>query len=159
MKNTLFPLLLIFVLMMFSISRNNDLVGSLTKEAILESYPTWQEVMANYIPQPESLDRLKSVDYVINIEVVLGTWCPDSKEHVSAYFKVMEMVDNPMIQSSYTGIPKEKEAREPFIQGKGITRVPTFIVTIDGEERGRIIEHPEKSVEEDLVNIIEGKKA
>ena len=67
------------------------------------------------------------------------------------------MTDNPMIQSSYVGIPKEIEARQPYIQGKDIIRIPTFIVTIDGEERGRIIEHPENSIEEDLVHIILGK--
>lgn len=154
MKNTLFPLLLIFALMLFSISRNDNLVGSLTEETILESYPDWLEVKASYFPDPESLARLKSVQVPVHIEVVLGTWCPDSKQHVSAYFKLIELAENPMIQSLYTGIPKEKEAREPYIRGKNITRVPTFIVTIDGEEHGRIIEHPEKSIEEDLVSII-----
>ena len=158
MKNTLFPLLLIFALMLFSLSRNSDLVGSLTEETILENCPDWQEIKASYFPHPGFLERLKSVDFMVNIEVILGTWCSDSKQHVSAYFKLMEMADNPMIQTSYTGIPKEKEAREPYIQGKNIIRVPTFIVTIDGEERGRIIEHPEESVEEDLMDIIEGKK-
>ncbi len=158
MKNTLFPLLLIFILMMFSVGQNSDLIGSLTEENILESYPDWQGIKASYFPQSESLERLKSVNFMVKVEVILGTWCSDSKQHVSAYFKLMEMADNPMIQTSYTGIPKEKEAREPYIQGKNITRVPTFIVTIDGEEHGRIIEHPEKSVEEDLLDIIGSKE-
>ncbi len=158
MKNTLFSLLLIFVLMLLSVSQNSDLVGSLTEETILENYPDWQEIKASYFPQSESLERLKSVNFMVNIEVILGTWCSDSKQHVSAYFKLMEMADNSMIQTTYTGIPKEKEAREPYIRGKDIVRIPTFIVTIGGEERGRIIEHPEKSIEEDLIDIIEGKK-
>lgn len=154
MKNTLFPLLLIFALMMFSVYRNDELIGPLTEATILEAYPDWQGVKASYFPQTESLDKLKSLNDMINVEVILGTWCPDCKQHVSAYFKIIEMTDNPMIQSSYTGIPKEKEAREPYIQGKNIVRIPTFIVSINGEEKGRIIEHPEKSIEEDLVGII-----
>lgn len=145
--------------MMLAISGKNDLVGSLTQEDILESFPDWIEVMASYNPQAEAIEKLKAIDYVIKVEVILGTWCPDSKEHVSAFFKIMELADNPLLFSSYIGIPKEKEAREPYIQGKNIQRVPTFVVSINDEEVGRIIEHPEKSVEEDLVKIIERKKS
>lgn len=137
----------------------NDLVGPLSKEDILENFPDWQEEVASYFPQSEIIAKLKSIGYEIKIEIFLGTWCPDSKQHVSAYFKIMEMADNPLLVSSYIGIPKEKEAREPYIQGKNIVKVPTFIVFINDEERGRIIEHPKKSVEEDLVDIIESEKS
>lgn len=154
MKNALFPLVLIFLLMMLSIYGGNDLVGSVTQEDILESFPEWREVVASYTPQEEAIEKLKVINFTVEIEIILGTWCPDSKEHVSAYFKILELVENPLIVSSYIGIPKKKEEREPYIQGKNIQRVPTFIVSINDEEIGRIIEHPEKSVEEDLLEII-----
>lgn len=157
MKNTLFPLILIFLLMMFSIYGGNDLVGPVTQDDILESFPEWREVVASYTPQEEAIEKLKAIDFAVEIEIILGTWCPDSKEHVSAYFKIIELAENPLLVSSYIGIPKEKEEREPYIQGKNIQRVPTFIVSLNDEEIGRIIEHPEKSVEEDLVEIIESK--
>lgn len=157
MKNTLFPLILIFLLMMLSIYGGNDLVGPVTQDDILESFPEWREVMSSYAPQEEAIEKLKAIDFTVEIEIILGTWCPDSKEHVSAYFKILELVENPLLVSSYIGIPKEKEEREPYIQGKNIQRVPTFIVSLNDEEIGRIIEHPEKSVEEDLVEIIESK--
>ena len=157
MKNTLFPLVLIFLLMMLSIYGGNDLVGPVTQDDILESFPEWREVVASYTPQEEAMEKLKAIDFTVEIEIILGTWCTDSKEHVSAYFKIIELAENPLIVSSYIGIPKEKEEREPYIQGKNIQRVPTFIVSLNDEEIGRIIEHPEKSVEEDLVEIIENK--
>lgn len=157
MKNTLFPLILIFLLMMLSIYGGNDLVGPVTQDDILESFPEWREVMSSYVPQEEAIEKLKAIDFAIEIEIMLGTWCPDSKEHVSAYFKIIELAENPLLVSSYIGIPKEKEEREPYIQGKNIQRVPTFIVSLNDEEIGRIIEHPEKSVEEDLMDIIESK--
>ena len=144
--------------MMLSIYGGNDLVGTVTQGDILESFPEWREVMASYTPQEEAIEKLKFINFTVKIEIILGTWCPDSKEHVSAYFKIIEFVQNPFIVSSYIGIPKNKEEREPYIQGKNIQRVPTFIVSLDDEEIGRIIEHPEKSVEEDLVEIIESKR-
>ncbi len=157
MKNTLFPLILIFLLMMFSIYGGNDLIGPVTQDDILESFPEWREVMSSYAPQEEAIEKLKAIDFTVEIEIILGTWCPDSKEHVSAYFKIIELAENPLIVSSYIGIPKEKGEREPYIQGKNIQKIPTFIVSLNGEEIGRIIERPEKSVEEDLVDIIESK--
>jgi thiol-disulfide isomerase/thioredoxin len=157
MKNTLFPLILIFLLMMFSIYGGSDLIGPVTQDDILESFPEWREVMSSYAPQEEAIEKLKTIDFTVEIEVILGTWCPDSREHVSAYFKIIELAENPLIVSSYIGIPKEKEEREPYIRGKNIQKIPTFIVFLNGEEIGRIIEHPEKSVEEDLVDIIESK--
>ena len=158
MKNKFFPLILIFLIMILSIHGGNDLVGTVTQEDILESFPEWREIVASYTPQEDAIEKLKAIDFIVKIEIILGTWCPDSKEHVSAYFKIIELVENPLVVSSYIGVPKNKEEREPFIQGKNIQSVPTFIVFIDNEEIGRIIEHPEKSVEEDLVDIIENKR-
>lgn len=155
-------MLLFFVIFAFFISTlliyaKTDLVGPISKEDILENFPAWKEKAASYFPQQEIIEKLKSINYTIKIEIFLGTWCPDSKEHVSAYFKIMELTDNPLITTSYIGISKEKEARQPYIQGKNIIKVPTFIVYIDHEEKGRIIEHPSQSLEEDLLDIIEGK--
>ena len=156
-KSLLFvPLFLFLILPIYG---RNELVGPLSKEDILENFPDWQGEVASYLPKAEIISRLNSIDYEIKIEVFLGIWCPDSKQHVSAYIKIMEMAENPFIRTLYIGIPKEKDARQPYIQGKDIVKVPTFIVYINDEERGRIIEHPKKSVEEDLVDIIEIKKS
>jgi thiol-disulfide isomerase/thioredoxin len=130
------------------------MLGPLTKGEILKNFPDWEAVAALYLPQPEAIDQLKAIAYEVRIDVYLGTWCPDSKKHVSEFFKVLEMVDNPLLAASYIGVPRNKEARQPYIEGKDIIRIPTFIVFIDGVERGRIIETPEKSVEEDLVAIL-----
>lgn len=130
------------------------MVGPLSKEEILKNLPEWEEVVASYIPNPAIIAKLKSINKEVQVELFIGTWCPDCRRHVSAYFKILEMTDNPLIVTSYTGIPREREARQEFIQGKNIERVPTFIIYIDGQEKGRIIETPTKSVEEDLLDII-----
>ncbi len=155
MKKSLILCVFIFIFLIFSLTHVKDLVGPLSQEQILENFPDWEEEAASYSPKTEMIDRLKAIDYVVKIEIILGTWCPDSKQHVSAFFKIMEMADNPLLVSSYLGIPKNKEDRQSYIQEKNIVRIPTFIISINDEERGRIIEHPKKSVEEDLIEIIE----
>ena len=152
-KKTLYFLSLLFILSTFIYS-NTDLLGPITKEEILENFPDWNEVVASYSPKHDVIEKLRSIDYEVKIEVFLGTWCPDSIRNVSAYFKIMDMVDNPLIQTNYIGIPWDKESRKKYIKGKNILKVPTFIVFINDQEKGRIIENPSKTVEEDLLDII-----
>jgi hypothetical protein len=132
-----------------------EMLGPLTKEAILKGVPDWQGVAAAYSPKPDSLQKLKSIQQPVRIEIYLGTWCPDSKNHVSAYFKVLDMTDNPLIQTVYIGIPRDRAARPKFLpSAKNIEKLPTFLVYKEGKELGRIIETPVKSVEEDLLAIL-----
>ena len=133
-----------------------DFYGKIEKEKILNNFPEWQETVTAYLPDPEIIYGLQTLDIPVNIEIFLGTWCPDSAQHVNEYFKIMNMVDNPYFMTIYIGIPKDKESRKPYIKGKNIQKIPTFIVFSDGEEIGRIIEHPIESLEEDILDIISG---
>jgi len=132
-----------------------ELTGLVTKEAVLQKCPDWQPIAAAYNPKPEFIERLRSLTREVRIEVFLGAWCSDSKTHVSEYFKIVEMADSPLIQTSYIAVPEDKTKRATYYQGRDIPKIPTFIVFMDGLEKGRIIEVPAKSVEEDLVEIIE----
>jgi thiol-disulfide isomerase/thioredoxin len=154
--NRIFSLFVILLLFSFPYLRSEkDLTGPLCKEEILKNNPEWQELVASYNPKSEIIKKIKTINREIHIEIFMGCWCPDCRQHVSAYFKIMEMADNPFISTSYIGIPREKEARKEFIQGKNIVRIPTFIIYFQNQEVGRIIETPTKSVEEDLIDIIE----
>lgn len=134
-----------------------ELLGNITPEEILQNLPEWQAVVDSYTPDLDIVSELQGVNEEIQVEIYLGTWCPDSKEHVSAYFKLMEIVRNPLIRTIYIGIPRNKEARQEFISGKDIQRIPTFIVLAAGQEKGRIIETPQISVEGDLWKIVRAK--
>lgn len=154
MKKTILTFLCFILLPFISVYGELELLGSLSKEEILENFPDWQVEVASYAPDQEVIEKLQSIPSEIKIEIFLGTWCSDTKRNVSAYFKIMDMVDNPLITTSYIGIPREDDSRKPFIEGKNIIKVPTFIIIIDNQEKGRIIENPTKSVEEDVLDII-----
>jgi hypothetical protein len=154
MKKIILTFLCFILLSFISVHGELELLGPLSKEEILENFPDWQEEVASYVPDQEVIEKLQSIPSEIKIEIFLGTWCSDTKRNVSAYFKIMDMVDNPLIMTSYIGIPREDDSRKPFIEGKNIIKVPTFIIFIDNQEKGRIIENPTKSVEEDVLDII-----
>lgn len=153
MKNLLVPFFCL--LLMCALRGQQELTGPITPEDLFLKFPEWRAVAAAYAPGPEAIDRLRAVSREVLVEVVLGTWCDDSKSHVSEFLKVLEVVDNPLIRATYVGVPEDKTKRAPYLQGKDIVKIPTFLVHIDGAEKGRIIENPVKTVEDDLLAIIE----
>lgn len=137
-----------------SSASGQELVGPASREAILERSPAWQAVVAAYQPDPESVDKLRGLAREVRIEVYFGSWCADSEAHVSAFFKVLDLADTPLLQAAYIGVPEAKDKREPYGRDRKIGKLPTFVVLVDGREAGRIVETPEKSVEADLVKIL-----
>ena len=153
MKNLLFPFSCL--LLLNTLRGQQEITGPITQEDLSLKFPEWQAVAAAYAPGPEAVDRLRAVTREVIVEVVLGTWCSDSKSHVSEFLKVLELTDNPLIRATYVGVPEDKTKRSPYLQGKDIVKIPTFLVYIDGAEKGRIIEAPVKTIEQDLADIIE----
>ena len=143
-----------FLLISGSAGAQVELMGPLTPEKILQEIPEWKPFVDGYSPRLDIINRLQAVSEEVRIEIFLGTWCPDCRQHVSAYIKIMDMVQSPMIRTAYTGVPRNREARGPYIEGRNIERLPTFIIILRGQEIGRIIETPSKSVEEDLWEIL-----
>ena len=151
-RSSLFSVLLLASLVL---PAQTELLGPLTQESILKGVPDWEAVASAYNPRPDVLQKIRAVGQPVRIEIFLGTWCPDSKAHVGAYFKIMEMADNPLIQTFYIGIPKDKSARAKYLPpDKAVEKLPTFLVYRNGSEIGRIIETPARSVEEDLLAIL-----
>lgn len=152
---TLVPILLTLLFTAGLFPGQEEPFGPITRDQIIAKCPEWQAVAAAYVPAPETVDRLRAVSREVLVQVFLGTWCDDSKSHVSEFLKVLEVVDNPLIRTEYIGIPEDKTKRAPYLQGKDIVKIPTFIVSVDGVEKGRIVENPAKSIEQDLTDIIE----
>jgi len=131
-----------------------DLVGRAGREAILKHNPEWEATAAAYQPVPEAIQRLRTLAREVRIEVYFGSWCSDCAAHIPAFFKILDLVDSPLIRVDYTGLPRDREKRGPYTRGREISRIPTIIVSIDGREAGRIVETPRKTLEEDLASIL-----
>jgi len=150
-----FPLAAFFLLTFGSLAvSQSELVGPLTREDLLEKLPEWKPYIQAYSPDLEVVGRLQNMHEEVQVEIFLGTWCPDCRQHVSAWLKLTDMVRNPLLKTTFTGIPRQRDLRQEFIEGRNVERVPTFIVHFRGREIGRIIETPKVSVEADLWQIL-----
>jgi thiol-disulfide isomerase/thioredoxin len=134
---------------------STEMLGPVTRESVLKNNPDWHAVVSAYNPKPGSIEALRTVSEDVTVEVYFGTWCPDSKAHVSEFFKVLDLADNPHLRAVYTAVPRDRAQRVPYYGMREVERLPAFLVFVDGREIGRIVETPEKSVEEDLVQILD----
>jgi len=90
----------------------------------------------------------------LEILIVLGTWCSDSQREVPRFIKIAESLDMESGQIIILGVNSNKTAGEVSVSSMNVELVPTFIFYYKGNEIGRIIESPEKSLEKDIVKII-----
>jgi hypothetical protein len=123
-------------------------------QEVVSFNPEYRERADNYKPNSEAVEFLRHFPHPVTIEVFYGGWCGDSREHVPSCIKLLELVSNPNFTTTFIAVDRQKQEPLDLTQGRHIERVPTFIISIDGHEIGRIVETPESSVEEHLVKIL-----
>lgn len=111
-----------------------------------------------YQPSEKYTEKMKAKINQVDITVVLGTWCSDSKIQVGRFFKVIDQSGYNEKRMTIIGVSRKKLAYTTSIEHLNIELVPTFIISQNGKELGRIIETPKKSLEKDLAKIINKAK-
>ena len=113
----------------------------------------------DYHPDQAFMEELQETDISdLTITIVLGTWCPDSRREVPRFLKIADLWGFPLEKIRFIGVDINKIAPLADYQELGIERVPTFIFYENNSEKGRIIEVPVTSLEQDTRNILTGNK-
>lgn len=99
------------------------------------------------------LDLIKGTLADVQITILLGTWCSDSRREVPRFIKLMEYLDYPAESITLITLDRDKLGPNGEEEGFDISLVPTIIFYREGTEVGRIIESPENSLEEDLLDL------
>ena len=137
------------------IARHPGIGGPVTVEEIFEDVPVWRTLEKVYEPDPMAVQLLENIDTPVELTVVLGTWCGDSKEYVPHLLKTLELAANEKISVRFVALRRGFRDRPGFAEDHGIRRVPTIIVEQDGKESGRFVETPSgKTIEGDLAAIL-----
>lgn len=140
------------------------IVGEVTREDLLK-LPAWScdeyrftDEYDVYSPDSASVNVLRqTTDNLPFIFVVLGTWCGDSKDQIPHFFKITDLAGYPAEKIFMVAVDRDKNGGSYCLADFDINLVPTFIFTRNGTEIGRIIETPQATLEQDMVNIIVGK--
>ena len=139
---------------------NGHLIGKISIQDIESSeHKKWfVEELANYKVDTETLDdfannpdRLKK----LSIKIFIATWCEDSHRELPRFVNIMRYLN--ITDYEIYSMDYHKETPENFEKGLDIKYVPTFIIYLEGKEMNRIIESPIKSLEKDLISIVQAK--
>lgn len=143
-----------------SVNKPEILYGAVTKTDLRQApYNKWfDSIYTSYNPSAAVISKISKQQLKdIHIEIFFGTWCGDSRREVPGFLKIMDQLAFPASEISliatgsdslYKQSPQHEEA------GKGIFRVPVFIVYRNGIEINRITEFPVSSLENDLAAIL-----
>jgi thiol-disulfide isomerase/thioredoxin len=97
--------------------------------------------------------RSKLVDY--QMVIFLGTWCEDSHKLIPELYRVLQSANYPLDELQLYALDRDKKGKNGEELPYHITNVPTIILLKDNKEIGRITEIVEKSIESDLLKIVE----
>lgn len=145
---------IILILCSCAAKKEPMLLGEANMQRVVSSEQGFKNNIALYEPSAQAIDFLRSYDKEVLIEVIYGSWCPDSVLNVPSFIKVVQEADNPHLKTRFIGVDRTKKDPANLVKGKDIERVPTFIVYQGKKELGRIVENPLNSIEEDLVEIL-----
>jgi thiol-disulfide isomerase/thioredoxin len=130
------------------------LLGPMTSTSLFEHFAIFRDQYDAYAPDSATLIRLKNYPIATEIRVFVGTWCIDSKRHLPSFLRIMDQANNERLTYSLYGLDRSKRDSEGMSGRYGITRVPTMVFLQNGAEIGRMTERPNRSMENDILNIL-----
>ena len=132
------------------------LVGECSLEAFkIAPYDEWFYFeYSEYHPNDNIINLLKNKINEIEITIVLGVWCSDSRREFPRFIKILDLINFDYSNLKIIAIDTKKDGIKIDINNYNIELVPTFILYKKNTEIGRIIETPEKTLEYDIISII-----
>ncbi len=130
-------------------------IKEIGKDQIFSAEPEWKEKYDSLQPNPESIQRLKPlIGNNLRIDVYLGLWCPDSRNNVPRFIKILDGLGAPAPARYFSVERKQGKDIRYYFEKANVERVPTFIFFRGDQEIGRIVENPQKSLAEDMFAIL-----
>ena len=110
---------------------------------------------SSYKPDAGSCKQLSSKLQGVEVRVIGGNWCSDTRREVPRMCRVLCEAGLPAEQLAYFKVDKQKKAvNKDFAAEQKVSRVPEFFVYRNGTLLGSIIETPQVSLEKDLLEIL-----
>jgi len=126
-------------------------VGDISIKTLFENHEGFQDNYEEYQPG-NLLDP--ALFRGVEIYMLFGTWCHDSKREVPRLLSLLNKLDVPENQINLIGLNFMKNDSQDRGKKFQIKKTPTFVFLKNQKEIGRIVEMPEISLEADLLKIL-----
>jgi thioredoxin 1 len=131
-----------------------DIVGPVSTADALKAFPAWGAVMDAYTPEAGAVEYLHNVQMKVRLEIFWGAWCPDSQANLGKLLKIVRAVDNLQFETLLVAVSRDLKSPASNLDGRGIEKTPTIVVSVNDIERGRIVNQPTTTLERDLASIV-----
>lgn len=139
-------------------------VGVTTPDEVAKKHEVWgrAKIIAEDDLDKAVAKKLLDVKPGAEVTVYFGTWCRDCFLLVPRTWRAIEVAERDTkkkvpFQIKYIGVDEQFMAGSINPMDEKVARIPTFIVKRDGKEVGRIIESSPRGIEQELVDMINGK--
>jgi len=131
--------------------------GPMTLEELWQTAPVWRAISDQYEPDAATIERLRAIDEPVRLQIVLATWCGDSRQHVPRLLKAITRAANPNLSVELLSLGQDFTEPVELVQRENITNVPTVVVRRGEKEIGRFVETPAgATIEADIADIAQG---
>ena len=117
----------------------------------------YDESYDGYDLDHKTIKKIKEHIDGITIKVFMSVWCHDSHREIPRLFKVLEAADFNEKNILIIALNRAKKTPNNLQEGFDIRRTPTIIFFKNGKEISRFVEHPQRSLEKDILKILSGK--
>lgn len=134
-----------------SASESEFVIGEISSTQLLAQEKRFNRGYQSFEPSAQELKLLASLPEGAKVKVYFGSWCHDSQREVPRMIKLLE---NTKAKLWLYGLPISKSDAQGFAKAAGVKYTPTFVVSYNGKELGRIIERPKSgSLAQDIANM------
>jgi len=140
-------------------TKKDILIGECNREALTGTpFNEWfNPKYEAYNPDKSVIQKLKASENLQNTDIfiIMGTWCGDSRRELPRFYKIIDELGFPDSKVKIVAVDTKKKSGNKILDGLEFTRIPTFIFYRNNKEIGRIVESTIKSLEEDMLDIIQ----
>lgn len=104
------------------------------------------------------VDSIKPLLDGVSFKIFMGSWCEDSQREVPALFKILDYAGYDSSTIELIAVDHDKITPQEYEAPYTIEYIPSIMLMRDGQEIKRIVEYPVGTLEEDLLQILQGKE-
>ncbi len=105
------------------------------------SFTWYLENQKGYTPNSLALSALKQYGDSIQIIAFVGTWCEDSHYIFPKFMSIVDGAGFSRSRLTIIGVDRSKNTLGNLCAALDVKNVPTFLVTKNGKELGRVVEY------------------
>ncbi|SES80254.1 thioredoxin family protein [Thalassotalea agarivorans] len=127
-------------------------IGDISKRTLIADYPKFSATYVDKRLTDKQTVQLFSWPEGLRIDVFFGTWCHDSQREVPKFLKAIEK--RPIVAYQLIGLDYNKTEPTGRAAAANVKFTPTFVVYVNNEEIGRIVERTNKGFIEDITAMV-----